>query len=121
MGRLRHGSNLEELVQARLRRQPQRPVVPDDPAVIVDPAHRVRPVAGLDVEEVGLHRGAQAVAPRDQQQRSAQLDVPDEIAPNRTTELEPVAFRELIDQVRRDLPTLNPLDGKRHPIRVIRC
>ena len=44
--------DLEEQVDARLDSHRDRLVVPDDPAVIVDAAHRILAVARLDVEQV---------------------------------------------------------------------
>src|SRR4051794_4289032 len=49
-------ADLEEQVDPRLHAHRYRLVVADDPAVIVDAAHRIPAVAGLDVEQVGVDR-----------------------------------------------------------------
>src|SRR3954468_17422269 len=64
-------ADLEEQVDPRLHAQRDRLVVPDDPAVIVDTAHRVPAVARLDVEEVGVDRRVESAGVRDDDGRSA--------------------------------------------------
>src|SRR3954454_20221592 len=62
-------ADLEEQVDPRLHAHRDRLVVPDDPAVIVDAAHRIPAVARLDVEEVRVDRRVEAVGVRDDEQR----------------------------------------------------
>src|SRR5262249_15078547 len=49
-----------------------------------------------------------------EQQRTAQARLPDEIAPDRATQLELVPHTQLIGQVGRHLAILDALDGQRH-------
>ena len=53
-----------------LRRERDRALVPDDPAVIVDAADRVARVARLDVEQVLAQRARQRAGVVEQQQRA---------------------------------------------------
>src|SRR3954453_21459250 len=64
-----HAGDLEELVDPALDARRDRRVVADDPAVIVDAAHRVLAVPGLDVEQVVVHRRVELVGVREQDQR----------------------------------------------------
>src|SRR5437867_2421073 len=48
----------------------------------------------------------------DQQQRTARWSLPDEVAADWSAELERVTRPELVGQVRRDLPVVEPLDGQ---------
>src|SRR5512133_1373237 len=54
-------ADLEEQVDPRLHAHRYRLVVADDPAVIVDAAHRIPAVSGLDVEQVGVDRRVEPV------------------------------------------------------------
>ena len=67
------------------------------------------------------HQGGDARATRHKQQWAAHIDIPDEMSANRSAEFELVTFCQLVDQIWRDLPILNPLDGKRHLIGIVRC
>ena len=64
------GDDLEERVDLRLHGDRDRALVADDPAVIVDAAHRVLRVAGLDVEQVVAERLGERVGVGDEQQRA---------------------------------------------------
>ena len=52
-------------------------------------------------------------AAADEQQRPARRRVPDEVAADRAAQLELIAGAELVDEVRRDLAVVEPLDGER--------
>ena len=59
-----HGLDLEQRVDARLHVDRDGVLVADHPAVVVDAAHGVLVVAGLDVEQVVLQRRGQRVRRR---------------------------------------------------------
>ncbi len=48
--------------------------------------------------------------PRDEQQRASLRRLPDEVAADRTAQLDPVAGPELVGEVRRHLAVVEPLD-----------
>src|SRR4051794_13849465 len=63
-------ADLEEGVDARLREDGDGALVAQHPAVIVDAAHRVPRVAGLDVEQVLGQRAVEAIGLADDEQRA---------------------------------------------------
>src|SRR3954453_17920420 len=63
-------ADLEEIVDLRLDAGRDRLVVPDEPAVIVDTAHRVLAVPRLDVEQVRVERRVELVRVGDHEQRA---------------------------------------------------
>src|SRR5439155_17525564 len=56
------------------------------------------------------HPGAAA----DQQERTAERDIPDEVAANWPTQLELIAFLNDVVQIRRDLAAFDPFDRELH-------
>src|ERR1051325_6893270 len=62
--------DLQELVDARLEVDADRGLVTHEPGVIVNTAHGVEPVAGLDVEEVALERRGELLGGVEQEQRA---------------------------------------------------
>ena len=68
--------------------------------------------AARDAMAQHRHQRHDPRAAADQQQRAARRRVPDEVAADRAAQLELVAGPELVDEVRRDLAVVEPLDGE---------
>jgi hypothetical protein len=59
------------------------------------------------------HERADAGAATHQKEWTAEFNLPDEVSSDWTAQLELVTLRKLVDQVRRNLPVINSLDGER--------
>ena len=76
------------------------------------------PTGAVMTEHRAQRHDARASA--DEEQRAAERLLPHEVAADGTAKLELVAGTQLVDEIRRDLPVLEPLD-REHELLVLGC